>query len=252
MNNIKSNIVTFLILMFFFTPGFSCKSGTDETAAPKSKKTLLGIIVTDNTSIRIDPIIYSSRVVQLKKGEKVVIVDVSHEKSWIGKTSNFWYKIQLDNGMSGWVYGENIKTFKQNQENTAENYVINLKKEEEQELRKSLSGKWWSVNKRSEFTNHSLEMLEEGKYRSSLRGGAVLEGEYNFDFKQKQLVFIGKTTFGQTLNYVKRGQMYYLEADKDKSELRFTKISDDASENEAKETEKPAEGEKNKTNGENK
>lgn len=230
--NTKIIFILPLLLALGLT-GASCSSGEGPGPVKSAKESSFGIVLFDNSAVRLDPIIYSARIALLPKGQKVEIVDVSKAKSWIGKSADYWYRIKLDNGVAGWIFGENIRTFKSNQGGSAQHYIAELRQEEEKFLKKSLTGKWWSVNTRGDFTNHSLELSEDGKYKSALRGGSALEGEYNFDFNQKQIVFLGKTTFGQALNFIRRGQMFILEVQKEKLELRFNKISDDIEQNAA-------------------
>ena len=41
----------------------------------------------------------------LKKGENILIIGRSEEKTIIDENENYWYKIQYNNNQYGWVYG---------------------------------------------------------------------------------------------------------------------------------------------------
>lgn len=184
------------------------------------------VVVSDNTALRIDPMIYSARITLMKKGTRLAVLDQSKEKSWVGKDHSFWYKVRLENGLTGWAYGSTIRIFKGSQSGSIDSYVSNLREHEEETLRKDLSGKWWSVNKNGDFTNLCVEIYENGKYKSYARGGKEIEGEYSFNFNDEMIVFLNGTSFGQNLKYISRGNMYHLETREGKFDIRFKKITE--------------------------
>ena len=83
----------------------------------------LAVIITPNTALRVDPLIFTSRVAQLKKGEVGEVLEKSSEKKPVGGTIDYWYKIRLSNGISGWVFGSNINILKDSNRNNVESYL---------------------------------------------------------------------------------------------------------------------------------
>jgi hypothetical protein len=100
------------------------------------------------------------------------------------------------------------------------------------------------VDRRGEFTNHCVEIFEDGKYKSFARGGKEIEGEYTINFKDTEIVFLNKTSFGQNLRYVRRGNIFTLEAEMGAREWRFKKISEGMAEPTADEVPLNGNGEK--------
>jgi hypothetical protein len=218
----------FLCLVFAAASACS-QDSPGETASSDDHGAMYGIVTNDNSAVRIDPLIYASRVTLLRKGEKVRITDQSKEKSWVGKSSDYWYKIGQEGGITGWIFGGNIKRFKGDRRSTIESYVSNLREEEEKEIRKELTGKWWSVNSRGDFSNHAIELYEDGKYKSYQKGGSEIEGEYTINFTKNEIVFLKNTSFGLNLKYIHMGTLYYLETVENDKVVRFKKISNEPS-----------------------
>ncbi len=206
--------------------GTSCGDSGRHDRSRARKVSEYAVVVSDNTALRIDPMIYSARITLMRKGTRLEVLDQSREKSWVGKDHSYWYKVRLENGLGGWVYGSTIRIFKESQSGSIDGYVSNLREHEQETLRKNLSGKWWSVNRNGDFTNLCVEIYENGKYKSYARGGREIEGEYNFNFNDETIVFLNGTSFGQNLKYINRGNMYHLEAKEGKYEIRFRKITE--------------------------
>ncbi len=197
----------------------------------------LAVIITPNTALRIDPLIFTSRIVQLKKGEVGEVIEKSSEKKPVAGTVDFWYKIRLSNGIEGWVYGSNINILKDSNRDNVESYLSQFWEKETAELSTALHGRWWSVNKFNDFTNHVIEIYKDGKYKSYIKGSTKkFEGDYNFDFNNSKIIFLNGTTFEGDLNYTRRGDEFTLSREDEKDEIKFKKINV----NPESETEEPA------------
>jgi len=186
----------------------------------------LAVIITPNTALRIDPLIFTSRVAQLKKGEVGEVLEKSSDKKPVGGAVDYWYKIRLSNGISGWVFGSNINILKDSNRNNVESYLSQFWEKETKELSEALHGRWWSVNRFNDFTSHVLEIYKDGKYKSYIKGSEKkIEGDYNFDFNKNQIIFLNGTTFEGDLNYFRRGDEYTLNREDEKDEIKFKKIN---------------------------
>jgi hypothetical protein len=224
----------------------SCK-GKSATTSPGEQVLQYGIVISDDANLRVDPLIYSTRIALLNKGDRVEIIEQTKDKSSAGKTTDYWYKVKMGKGITGWLFGGNIKTFKLTQAESIDSYVSAIYKDEEKKLRKVLSGKWWSVDVRDDYTNHALELYEDGKYKSYLRGQKEIEGEYSFNFVENQLLFSEGVSFNaKSIGYVKKGTIYRLQTKIDGWNFRMKKIVDDI---EAEKAEKEKEKEKDKKAG---
>jgi uncharacterized protein YgiM (DUF1202 family) len=184
-----------------------------------------GIILSDNTSLRVDPFIFSSKIDMLSKGETVEIIDKSEARSIIGGGSDYWYKVRLSRGVSGWVYGKTIKIV-QSSRVSSDDYLAEFWEKEADTIKKEISGKWWSVNEAGDFTNHCIEISSDGTYKSYTNNnpGAAIEGEYNFDFNKNEIVFLKGTSFNNNLSFIKRGSFYVFKAQINKQDMTFKKI----------------------------
>ncbi|HPJ33668.1 MAG TPA: SH3 domain-containing protein [Spirochaetota bacterium] len=222
-------IVSFALLlsMILF---LSCKGkegdGEDSENPEKHEKNPVAVVLTPNTAMRVDPLIFTTRISLLKKGEVAEILDRSSGKKNIGSKRDYWYKIRLNNGLIGWVYGSNLKILDDASRGNIDSYLSQFWEEETAELSKALHGKWWSVNRFNDFTNHCLEIYNDGKYKSYYKGSSKkIEGEYNFDFNKNKIIFLGDTSFSGDLSYVRRGDVYTLYNEEEKHEIKFKMIN---------------------------
>ncbi len=222
----KYNFIFSIIILISLTTGCSKMKPETPVIPEATGGNPLAVIITPNTALRIDPLIFTSRVAQLKKGEVGEVLEKSSEKKPVGGAIDYWYKIRLNNGISGWVFGSNINILKDSNRNNVESYLSQFWEKETKELSEALHGKWWSVNRFNDFTNHCLEIYKDGKYKSYIKGATKkIEGDYNFDFNKNQMIFLNGTTFEGDLNYVRRGDEYTLSRDDGKDEIKFKKIN---------------------------
>lgn len=197
-------------------------SGKTSDANEKNK----GIILTQDTALRIDPLIFSSRITELNKGQVVEILDKSAEEKTIAGHTDYWYKIKLENRITGWAFGKHIKILDAAGQEAINSYLGKFWEKETEEISGELHGKWWSVNKYGEFTNHAIEIFKNGNYRSYFKGGGnPIDGVYNFDFNKNMVIFLSGTTFKNDLHYSKKGNSYSLGIGTEKDEIRFKKIN---------------------------
>lgn len=204
---------------------------------------VVGVVIRENSVMRIDPIIYSARVALLKRAEMVEVLDKSREQATVGGVRGYWYKVKAPNGITGWVWGKNIHFFKNESKSHIESYVSSFWEKESERVKKLIAGRWWSVDKRGDFTNHALEITPDGKYKSYLKGGQPITGDYNINFKDNEIVFTNGTTFKLNLNIVQRGTMLYLEKETEKDSIKFQKTSGKLDEEKTETAETPKEGE---------
>ena len=193
-------------------------------------KTAVGVVISENTAIRLEPFIYSTRVGFLNKGQTVDILEKSTGKNWVGQSFDHWYRIKTKDNQSGWIFAKNMKLFAPQGKTSVDSYISSFWEKESEHLRLELSGKWWSIDELGSYSDHSLEITRDGKYISSMKGGKRVTGEYSFDFNNSELIFSNGTSFGDNLYYVKRGTVYFLEKvitiNNEKKKIRFLKFGD--------------------------
>jgi len=215
-------VSVFVVLLLF--PG--CTKDTDNAPTLNVKKQTMGIVVMNNASLRVDPYLYSSRLLLLNKGDIVKIKDQSKVGQWIGKKHDYWYYIELKNGVSGWMFGSTLDIVDSSNSDAVKSYLDQFWMEQSDSVRKEIAGKWWSLNSQGDFTNHGIELTTDGKYVSYRRGGKNIEGTYSLNFHENEIIFLDGTSFGKNLYFIRRGQSYVLADDREKASLRFKKISE--------------------------
>jgi hypothetical protein len=193
-----------------------------------SGKKQIALIIVQDSALRLDPIVSSARIDVLNTGENGEVIDYSKEKSSVAGKQDFWYKIRLRNGVTGWVWGQNIKVFAEGENKSIESFARELRAAEEETVRKEIRGKWWSVVGEDTFTNHILAIHTDGKYAALLKGSdKPVEGTYTIDTEKNLITFDKGAPFGNNVNYIIRGDFYVLEAVGEKSKIRFKRISSD-------------------------
>lgn len=240
----QRNVILFLFMVVVSGSFFLwCGKDREPRHLDLNRNKVVGVVIRENAVMRIDPIIYSARVALLKRAEIVEVLDKSKEQAAVSGVRGYWYKVKAANGIAGWVWGKNIHFFTNESKSHIENYISSFWEQESERVMKMIAGRWWSVDKRGDFTNHALELFPDGKYKSYLKGGQPITGDYNLNFKENEIVFTSGTTFKMNLNIVQRGTMMYLEKEADKDSIKFQKISGKLDEEKTENPETPKEGE---------
>ncbi|MCX7678768.1 MAG: SH3 domain-containing protein [Spirochaetes bacterium] len=214
-----------IILIGFAIVFARCAQDKEPQELNFKKDKVVGVVIRENAVLRIDPIVYSARVALIKRAEIVEVLGKSKEPAIVGGAKGYWYKVKAQNGIVGWMWGKNIRFFTNESKSTIDSYVSEFWEKESERLKKLISGRWWSINKRGDFTEHALEIFPEGKYKSYVKGGQPIEGIYNINLKDNEVVFVNGTTFKTNLNIVQRGTLLFLEKETDKDIIKFQKIA---------------------------
>lgn len=216
------NCIGLLMILIITATATYCSNGEDVIS-----KDTYGIILKGYTAVRIDPMIFAGIITVLNKGTSVEVLEKSKEQSWVGKSSDYWYKIRMNDGITGWVFGQNISIHYSKDRDGIDMEVSNFMAGEGIKTRRYLAGKWWSINQFGDFTNHCLELYESGAYKSYQKGkeNSPLTGTYSIDFNKSEILFSGGTSFKSNLNLVKHGVDYVINKKMNDYELRFKKIS---------------------------
>jgi hypothetical protein len=221
-----------------------CSQSSDQ--ASKGKKQIALVIVQD-AALRLDPLQTSARITVLGTGENAEVIDRSRAMASISGKHDYWYKVRLRSGISGWIWGQNVKIFAEGENASVEKFARELRKEEEVKVRKELKGKWWSVSGEDTFTNHILVMRDDGTYSALVKGSdKPVDGNYTLDTEKSLVVFDKGTAFGDNVSYIIRGDLYVLETISDAKRIKFKRISSDPNFKDelAKESPAPAEEKK--------
>lgn len=205
----------------------SCAASTDgetEIETKLKKEKIFAVALNEYSAVRFQPQLNSSRIDYLNKGDNVEIIGHSAEQSKIGGVREYWYKIALPSGITGWTFGSNIKILKEGDDFSIEDYRQQVTAQKLERTIKQLKGKWWSVTQSGNFTSHMLMLYPDGTYKSS-RGSFRKEGSFTLDMDKKELSFSEGTSFGDKLNFFTRGQELVLEIETEDQTYRFKKIA---------------------------
>ncbi|MGQ9844061.1 MAG: SH3 domain-containing protein [Spirochaetota bacterium] len=213
----------YLIMIVLLSVTQCSKLDNDVHSASSTTK---AVVISDNTAVRIDPYIFSSRVTNVNKGTIVTIIDISKEKQWVGGQMDYWYKVSLRNTIKGWIFGSSLALQIDASDAAIERYINSLWKKEADTVRNAIAGKWWSVNKSGDFTEHALELYPDGSYKSYKKGTKAIEGSYSLNFRTSEVVFLDGTSFNKNLYFMKRGNSYQLAESLQDAKIEFKKIAE--------------------------
>jgi len=222
----KKNII-FIIMIFIL---ISCNNKKQiEVNIKTISKDSMGIILVQNSSLRLDPFIFSARLSQIDRGETVKILKKSGKKGYIAGSKDWWYKIKLKDNVTGWIYGKNLKIFSAKKNSDIEDQLNIFWSKEKKKIEKKLIGRWWSINRFGDYTSHGLDLLEENKYKSYRKGKEekAKEGMFSLDLANNKIIFEGETTFAKEIQILKRGRTYYLIYIDGSKKKRFKRILKD-------------------------
>ena len=206
----------------------SCSADKPTQMSSQSESRQIAIVIEKSAAVRLHPFVYSSRIIDADKGSKLEILDISAQKSPIAKANDYWYRVKMEDGITGWIYGTNIKIFSAGSSFSASSLEKQLLEDDRDEVSKKLVGKWWSVNIKDEFTSYSLSMFENGDYEAKHKDGdKVFKGKYTIDMESSLISFDGGTPLGNELKFSERGQSFFIEYADEKANYRFKQISMD-------------------------
>ena len=218
-----------LQVLLIFTV-LSCSKKSDEIEAPQpdaSKNLDFGVIISPEAYLRIAPFVFSSKIYDLVKGNTVRIIGKSTEKVVLGKNNDYWYRVIIDNGMIGWLYGANLSIVSGEQDKKVNLMLEEMKEQEIEKLYSELLGKWWSINKAGNYTNRVLEIHPDKKYRAyfSDREERAKEGEYSINYEDSELVLSEGSPYNAKITYLRKGLSYELTGHISNSSFGFVLIS---------------------------
>lgn len=218
--------MTRCFVLIILLSAFACSNDGPVKPGNVSSNSQIGLVTEKSSALRIEPFIYSARISDLSKGEKLEILDLSKKKSAVAKSVDYWYKVKTENGTTGWIFGANIKVFSAGSSFSVNNFEEQLKDEEFEKLSAELIGKWWSVNTQEEFTSYWFALFKTGEYEAKHKDSDKLfKGKYKIDAATSTITFDGGTPLGNEFKFTERGLNYFIEYADDKNNYRFKRIS---------------------------
>jgi uncharacterized protein YgiM (DUF1202 family) len=199
--------------------------------------------------LRTDPTTYGFEIDTIRKGESVKVLRRTDKKSRIGRTEDYWYFVEKENHLKGWVYGAAlslIPTGEAEEVVDAPDLVV---------VQANLPGIWWEVNadgstgyRRLEFipagaeekkkekeakkTGNSLPrseqeqaviLAENGKFQYfyGRTPGVILE--YRIDPKTRRIILNQDSPVGQQFEIIDLGEEFRMTSAKGDKKFTFKK-----------------------------
>jgi predicted small secreted protein len=107
----KTTGIIFPVLFALICLLAACGSGTAPGAGTDGPVMDRAVALINDSSVRVEPFFFSTPVGLLNKGDQVEIINRSAEKTRIGKVEDYWYQIRLNNGITGWSFGGNLRLY---------------------------------------------------------------------------------------------------------------------------------------------
>ncbi|MBX7058103.1 MAG: SH3 domain-containing protein [Leptospirales bacterium] len=175
---------------------------------PDEASNLHADVVNDKASLRIDPVTSSSEIEFLKRGIRVQVLNRTRQKQAIGEANDYWYRIRLEDGVEGWIYGANL-SIGDSAGRGADSGIDEL-------LIRGLVGKWWEVRRDGSTGLRRLYLWNTGEYAYAYGQGEQMQrGKYKID-SPELLLLDPPSGVGAEISIRKLG-----------SELRLTGRADD-------------------------
>ncbi len=167
--------------------------------APTEESNEFASVINDKASLRIDPLTSSSEIDFLDKGVSVQLIGRTEKRYAIGRAREYWYRIRMEDGVEGWIYGANLSIG-----DSAAQAGQGFDKEM---LQRSLVGKWWEVRNDGTTGLRRLYFWSDGKYKYSygkVEIKDIPEGTYEI-VSETEIRFTPASGVGETVEIKKLG-----------------------------------------------
>jgi len=173
-------------LLSFFSCGDDPPSVKKTEEVPKS-----ALVLGNNISLRTSPLSTAAEIGSLRQGLRVKIKRRSKRRVRISGFNEYWYYVQLDDGLEGWVYGARLSVGEANAKSDEEDLIKGLKR--------SLIGKWWEIRPGGSTGYRKIYFWPDGKYKHGYSSGYMEEGKYEVLAHQKVILLHKGSSVGGRL-----------------------------------------------------
>lgn len=255
------------LFLFLLSPFFAITACHEEGAPVGLFETGVLYSKVEAAIMRTDPTIYGFEIDTIRKGESVRVLKRTDKKSRIGQTENYWYFVQKDNHLKGWVYGgalSRIPTGEAEGIVDGPDLVV---------VQANLPGIWWELNadgstgyRRLEFVpagtekkekeeepekddlsvpgveeNNEVVLAENGKFQYFFGKNPGVILEYRIDPKTRRITLNQESPVGQQFEIIDLGEEFRITSAKGDKKFTFKKGFETEEVKEAQEKlEKPA------------
>lgn len=170
---------------------------------PDVKETLpeTATVTGDNISLRSGPISMASEVYSLSGGTRLKILKKSPEPTRIGKFNQYWYYVELENGMKGWVYGARLSIAGAESGSPDSSGGGGLDQKLADELDKQIIGRWWEIRQDGSTGYRKYVFYPDRKFKYAYGSEYYDEGTYEVVVTRSLVHLEGKGSgLGDNLN----------------------------------------------------
>lgn len=208
-------------------------------ACDASENTLFkrsAIISKQNASLRTDPMPSAPKLAMLPSGDKVKILKQGTNQIQIGKDLEYWYFVELANGIQGWIYGANL-SFSLIAKTESSEEGDEGKFKDWDNFQERLTGKWWEITANGGTGYRKLIFWPDGKFVYAYGANVQVEGKFTIQEDKGMIVLDRPTKIGEELTPREVAGDLFLTGAKDSEEFRFRRGDSNPEDEEKAETE---------------
>lgn len=187
-------------------------------ARPTESSSRVADILNDGVSMRIDPLTSASEVEFLNQGTQVKVVGRTDEKVSIGRFKEYWYRVRLESGLEGWVYGSNLSIGSSAAAGPVRRGMT------EQQFREALVGQWWEVRTDGTSGYRRLYLWPDGSYKYAFGDNDWQEGKYVLEPEEQRMTFDPPNAMSDWASMKKVGTEFRLFSESEGRKVSFRRL----------------------------
>ncbi|MCB1146474.1 MAG: SH3 domain-containing protein [Leptospiraceae bacterium] len=131
-------------------------------------------IMADNLKVRVTPNTMGAELGTFTAGQSVKVLERSASQVRVGSMNAYWYKVESDDGLKGWVYGAYLSI--EADPNLAANNEKKILR-----IKESLIGRWYATSQSGRMLDVFTAIYPEGKITFGSAGKEAQIGKYTFE-----------------------------------------------------------------------
>ncbi len=187
-------------------------------AKPTESSYRVADVLNDGVSMRIDPLSSASEVDFLDRGVSVKVVGRTDEKVSIGRFKEYWYRVRLESGLEGWVYGSNLSIGDSAAAGPVRRGMT------EQQFREAVVGQWWEIRTDGTSGYRRVYLWPDGTYKYAFGDNPWQEGKYAMAPEDQRLTFDPPNAMSDWASMKKIGTEFRLFSESEGKKISFRRL----------------------------
>ena len=187
----------------------------------------------DKISLRTEPITTASVIEFLDVGSKLHVLKKGERQVQVGQMRDYWYFVETENGIQGWVFGANLSLGSGPLEEEA--------LPDPKVVQERITGKWWELRPDGTTGFRKIYFWADGKFKYFYGVQTLKEGRYEIIVRGKTIRLDALTGIGDHVTFDQVGDDYRLFAEKDGQKFVFRRGGNDPESSEVGSEEKDKE-----------